>query len=107
VGDKYAVDVAAVEAAVSGIQQTVDGVAVTPVKRIAPPVPAVGDQRLAEALSQFCARWDVGVSGLCADAEQLVKRLRESAIGYEAAERTASSSTRGAGGGSGSAVGGR
>ena len=84
---EYSVDVEAMQAAVVGIEQTVDVVSEAGIRGLAPPAEAVGDARLADALAGFFARWEVGVASLCKDAAEIVLRLRESAAGYEVAER--------------------
>lgn len=47
-----------------------------------------GDGDLAGTVSDFCARWEIGVQHLTNDAQQVASRLILSAAAYAKAERT-------------------
>lgn len=92
--ESYYVDVAAVNAAVAGIRETADAVSVTRVRQLAAPAQAYGHPGLAQAVADFCVRWDAGVEHLRTDVKEIVTRLHEGAAGYELAELQASSDVR-------------
>jgi hypothetical protein len=47
-----------------------------------------GDGNLAATVSDFCARWEIGVQNLASDASQVANRLYRSAASYAEAEKT-------------------
>jgi hypothetical protein len=60
-----------------------------PIKRIDCPSSAFGHQPLANAVRDFCDRWQIGVEALVKDGAELADRLAQSVNTYIQAENTA------------------
>jgi len=85
----FGVDIAALTAAAEGINTVVEQLRAHPVKDIDCPSAAVGHDRLARTLSDFCDRWQAGVQHLAGDGEQIGHLLTETAQQYQRAEAAA------------------
>lgn len=80
--DGFRVDVAALDQASKGINDTLSQLARHRVDTLDGQSAAVGHDRLAAALSEFCQRWQRGVGTLAADARGLAGELSRCAAHY-------------------------
>lgn len=85
--DGFSVDLDALRKAATGISTTLDAMATKKVSDIDAPRDAFGHDALASAVSDFCDRWNIGVSHLASDGSQVTDRLNHCVQSYEAAER--------------------
>lgn len=85
----FSVDLTALSRATNAILDTMDQMAAARVRDLDPPTDAVGHEDFADALRQFCHRWDIGVENLETDVaavtEELVRCLRAYSATDEAA----------------------
>ena len=85
--DGFRVDLTALTQAAEGITGTLDALDVGKVSDIDGDTGAIGHDRLAGTLSDFCARWQIGVQNLAKDARTIAGGLAESVVAYQHADQ--------------------
>jgi hypothetical protein len=83
----FEVDLHALVEAAEGVNGTMADLQNNKVSDIGGSAADYGDGDLAGTVSDFCARWEIGVQHLVNDAEQVANRLYLSAAAYAKAER--------------------
>jgi hypothetical protein len=83
----FKVDLGALTNASQGIDGVLYDVANNKVTDIKIDKSAVGHDRLASSVSDFCDRWDRGVNNLAKDGQAGADRLRANVAEYDKAER--------------------
>lgn len=78
----FSVDLEALRGAADGVTDTLNAMATKKVKDIDPAGSAFGHGGLADAVGDFCDRWEIGVEHLCKDASEIVDRLTWSMQAY-------------------------
>lgn len=84
----FYVDFNALREAADGVTETLDAMATKKVSDIDAPKAAFGHDGLADVVSDFCDRWEIGVEHLTKDGSEIADRLNLSVAGYERAEKT-------------------
>jgi hypothetical protein len=84
----FEVDLRALVEAAEGVNGTMVDLQDDKVSDIGGSAVDYGDGDLAGTVSDFCARWEIGVEHLTNDAQQVANRLVLSAAAYAKAERT-------------------
>jgi hypothetical protein len=77
----FLVDLGALDAAATGIVDTMDQMATRRVEELQL-AGDVGHRGLADMVGQFCRRWNIGVTNLEADVDSVVSRLVECVSAY-------------------------
>lgn len=85
--DGFRVDLTALTQAAQGITDTLDTLSTQKVSDIDSGKDALGHDRLADTLSDFCQRWQVGVQNLGKDAQAVAGQLTESVVAYQKIEQ--------------------
>lgn len=93
--DGVSVDLGALRNAAEGVTDTLNALATRKVSDIDAPRNAFGHDSLADAVIDFCDRWNIGVSHLANDAAEVANRLNHCVLAYEHADRTAHQSLDG------------
>ena len=88
--DGFAVDLGALRNAADGVTDTINAMATKKVSDIDAAKSAFGHDRLADTVSDFCDRWNIGVEHLAKDGLEIVDRLNACLQAYSHVERTAS-----------------
>jgi hypothetical protein len=83
----FRVDLTALTQAAEGITGTLDALDAYQVSDIDGDKGVIGHDHLAEALSDFCGRWQLGVQNLAKDAEAIAGQLTESVVAYQKVEQ--------------------
>ncbi|MGW6918072.1 hypothetical protein ACWGB8_30300 [Kitasatospora sp. NPDC054939] len=78
----FKVDLGALEAAASGITDTLAEMQFKKVSDLDPAKGDIGHGRLADVLEKFCTRWDIGVENLAKDGQAVSARLNASVKAY-------------------------
>ena len=86
--DGFRVDLAALDQASRGINDTLSQLARHRVDTLDDQSSAVGHDRLAAALSEFCQRWQRGVASLAGDARGLAGELSACAAHYRQVDQS-------------------
>ncbi|OLF05098.1 hypothetical protein BLA60_37600 [Actinophytocola xinjiangensis] len=97
--DGFTVDVEALTAAGQGITDLMGKLDQKKVQDIDCDSGAVGHDRLAGSLENFCDRWQIGVENLLSDGAQIAQRLLDSASEYSRRDDEAAAAMGGGGGG--------
>jgi hypothetical protein len=84
----FKVDLGALVQAAEGVNGTMTDLQNNKVSDIGGAEAEYGDDELAATVSNFCARWEIGVQNLANDARQVASRLYLSAANYAKAEKT-------------------
>src|SRR5271170_1836865 len=84
----FKVDLGALVRASEGVNGTISDLQNNKVSDIGGPGADYGDDTLAAVVSDFCARWEIGVQNLTNDAQEVANRLTLSAVAYAKAEKT-------------------
>jgi hypothetical protein len=84
----FKVDLGALVQAAVGVNGTISDLQNNKVSNIGGADASYGDDDLAATVSDFCARWEIGVQNLANDAQQVANRLYLSAANYAKAEKT-------------------
>jgi len=87
VSDGFRVDLGALSEASQGIDGVLYDVSNNKVSDIKVDNSAVGHDRLAGSISDFCDRWDRGVNNLAKDGQAVSDRLRANVAAYDKAEK--------------------
>lgn len=82
----FRVDLGALTSASQGIDGVLYDVANNQVSDIKVDSSAVGHDRLAGSISDFCDRWTLGVTNLAKDGQAVADRLRANVSAYDQAE---------------------
>ena len=82
----FKVDLGALVRASEGVNGTISDLQNNKVSDIGGPGADYGDDALAAVVSDFCARWEIGVEHLTQDASEVASRLTQSAEAYAKAE---------------------
>ncbi len=82
----FRVDLTALTQAAQGITDTLDTLATQKVSDIDGNHGALGHDRLADTVSDFCERWQVGVQNLGKDAQGVAEQLTNSVVAYQKVE---------------------
>jgi len=82
----FRVDLGALTNASQGIDGVLYDVSNNEVSEIKVDKSAVGHDRLASSISDFCDRWDLGVNNLAKDGQAVADRLRACVAAYDKAE---------------------
>lgn len=82
----FSVDLTALGQAVSGINQTLDEVATHDVSAVNCSSSAYGHDALASTMTDFCDRWQLGVTNLAKDAQAIAGQLNNNLQAYEEAD---------------------
>ncbi len=80
--DGFRVDLGALEEASQGVDETLGQLRRKKVSDIRGKAADYGNDHLAQAVGDFCDRWEVGVQHLTKDAEEIAARLSRSAQAY-------------------------
>jgi len=83
----FKVDLGALVQAAVGVNGTISDLQNNKVSDIGGADASYGDDDLAATVSNFCARWEIGVQNLANDAQQVANRLYLSAVNYAKAEK--------------------
>ena len=83
----FKVDLGALVHAAVGVNGTISDLQNNKVSDIGGADASYGDDDLAATVSDFCARWEIGVQNLANDAQQVANRLYLSAVNYAKAEK--------------------
>ncbi len=84
----FKVDLGALVQAAEGVNGTITDLQNNKVSDIGGTEADYGDDELAATVSDFCARWEIGVQNLANDAGEVATRLYLSAANYAKAEKT-------------------
>jgi len=84
----FEVDLHALVQAAEGVNGTISDLQNNKVSDIGGSAADYGDGDLAGTVSDFCARWEIGVEHLTNDAKEVASRLLLSAQAYAKAEKT-------------------
>lgn len=87
--DGFRVDLTALDHAAQGVRETIDAMNRKPVEDLDCPAEAFGHQRLATTVSEYCDRWEIGVSNLAEDAEEVSGRLDQCVQDYRRTDEAA------------------
>lgn len=87
--DGFRVDLTALGHASRGVRETIEAMNRKPVQDLDCPAEAVGHLRLATTVSEFCDRWDAGISNLADDAEEISGRLEQCVHDYHRTDEAA------------------
>ena len=87
VSDGFRVDLGALTRASDGIDGVLYDVGNNKVSDIKVGKSAVGHDRLASSISDFCDRWDRGVNNLAKDGQAVADRLRANVDAYDKTEK--------------------
>lgn len=87
--DGFRVDLTALDRAARGVRETIEAMNRKPVEDLDCPAEAFGHKRLVTTVSEFCNRWDVGVSNLAEDAEEVSGRLDQCVQDYRRTDEAA------------------
>jgi hypothetical protein len=91
----FEVDLHALVEAAEGVNGTMADLQDNKVSDIGGSAVDFGDGDLAGTVSDFCARWEIGVEHLTSDAQQVANRLYLSAQAYAKAENTVIAQVKG------------
>jgi hypothetical protein len=83
----FRVDLGALRQAADGVNGTLDQVSQRKVTDIPCAGPAMGNDRLASAVSDFCDHWQRGVDNLAMDGREIANRLTVSMNAYRAVDQ--------------------
>jgi hypothetical protein len=83
----FSVDLAALEQAAEGVNGTLDQLTQQSVSDIPYDPSAIGHERLAGTVTDFCDRWQRGVSNLATDGREIAKRLTANVNAYRKADQ--------------------
>jgi hypothetical protein len=86
VSDGFEVDLTSLVHAAEGVNGVITDMTYNKVSNISGSGADYGDGDLASVMSDFCARWEIGVDNLTKDAQQVAARLMQSADAYAKAE---------------------
>ncbi len=84
----YAVVTDELLTAARAVQTVTDSAEAATIETLPQRIGAVGHAAAEVALSDFCARWDAGLSHLVGDSETMARRLAECAAAYVVNEET-------------------
>lgn len=87
-GEGFAVDLEALHTAADGVTDTLDAMATKKVSDIDAAKLAFGHDGLADTVSNFCDRRNIGVEHLAKDGQEVVARLNTCVLAYSQVERT-------------------
>ncbi|MGI8310682.1 hypothetical protein [Saccharopolyspora hattusasensis] len=73
--DGFRVDLPALTKASEGVNDTITAMAKKRVHDIDCPADGFGHDRLASTVAEFCERWDLGVTNLTEDGQEIAGRL--------------------------------
>ncbi|MFR9728113.1 hypothetical protein ACL03H_02720 [Saccharopolyspora sp. MS10] len=88
-GDGFRVDLSALTDAYEGVHATIESMGKRQVSDIDAPADAFGHDRLADAVADFCDRWNDGVSNLVEDAKEISGRLAQCLHAYRQTDEAA------------------
>lgn len=80
--DGFRVDMGALEDAAAGINTTLDDLQSKKVSDLRGTSNDYGHDALAETVSDFCDRWELGVENLAKDGQEIADRLSKSVQAY-------------------------
>lgn len=83
----FRVDLGALEQAAEGVSGTLREASRQKISDIDRDEAAIGHDRLAETVTDFCDRWQLGVENLAKDGKEIAGRLGDSVRAYAAVER--------------------
>jgi hypothetical protein len=83
----FRVDLTALTQAAEGVTGTLDALDARQVSDIDGDKGVMGHDHLAETLSDFCDRWQLGVQNLAKDAQAIAGQLTESVVAYQKVEQ--------------------
>lgn len=83
----FSVDLAALEQAAAGVNGTLDELSQQSVSDIPHDSSAIGHERLASTVTDFCDRWQRGVSNLAIDGREIAARLTANMNAYQKADQ--------------------
>lgn len=86
----FSVDVGALQRAADGVTGTLAQVSAESVSSITCDPAAIGYQPLSDTLSDFLSRWQLGVTNLATDGQQIVTRLQANLQAYQGVEQNLS-----------------
>ena len=87
-GQGFRVDLGALEQAASGVTNTLDQVSAHRVGEGTAGQAEYGHSRLAGTVADFCDRWQLGVTNLTKDGQEIVTRLNACVAAYERVEQS-------------------
>ncbi|MEV6228004.1 hypothetical protein AB0L88_09020 [Saccharopolyspora shandongensis] len=87
--DGFRVDLTALTHASEGVRDTINAMNRRKVSDIDSPADAFGHDRLATTVTEFCDRWNEGVSNLTEDAKEISGRLDRCVQAYRHTEEAA------------------
>lgn len=87
-GQGFRVDLGALERAASGVTNTLDQVSAHRVGEGTAGQADYGHSRLAGTVADFCDRWQLGVTNLAKDGQEIVTRLNACVASYERVEES-------------------
>jgi hypothetical protein len=96
-GSGFRVDLGALTDASQGIDGVLYDVGNNKVSDIKVDKSAVGHDRLASSISDFCDRWDLGLNNLAKDGEEVADRLRANVQAYDQTEKAITGTFSGTG----------
>jgi len=83
----FSVDLDALRRAAEGVTDTLDAMATKKVSDIDATKSAFGHDGLADTVSDFCDRWNIGVEHLAKDGQEIVDQLNACVQAYSHVER--------------------
>jgi hypothetical protein len=86
VSDGFEVDLTSLVRAAEGVNGVITDMTYHKVSDIDGSGADYGDSELASVMSDFCDRWNIGVTNLLKDVQQVATRLTDSADAYAKAE---------------------
>jgi hypothetical protein len=82
----FRVDLSALHQAVSGINDTLDEVLTHDVAAVNCAGAAYGHDDLADVMTDFCDRWQIGLTNLATDVQEVAARLDDNLQAYQQAD---------------------
>jgi hypothetical protein len=83
----FSVDLAALKQAAQGVNGTLDELSQQSVSNIPHDSAAIGHERLASTVTDFCDRWQRGVNNLATDGREIAARLTANVNAYQKADQ--------------------
>lgn len=93
----FSIDLNAMGEAVSGVNGTLDEVQAHNVAAANCASSAYGHDALASTMADFCDRWQLGVTNLASDVQQIVTQLNQNMQAYELADTSLTEIFKGSG----------
>lgn len=87
--DGFSVDLSALQSASAGINMTLEQLTVARIDSLDGDPHSYGDEDLADAVVDFCDRWEIGVEHLAVDGQEVAERLNQCVRAYRQVDAAA------------------